>query len=72
MNNERCYVIKTNVDGHLYCNYSTENLMTLWEGLEKLDEILEIDPKAALIRVAAVEKIDPELLHELNEWLSEG
>ena len=60
--NKKCYVIGTNTNGHLYCNYTTNDLMTLSEALEKLDDILDVDPEAKLLRVAAVEKIDHDII----------
>ena len=45
------YLISTNVDGHLYGNYSTERLLSKSEAIKVLSTILEIDPNAKLVRV---------------------
>lgn len=45
------YLISTNVDGHLYGNYSTERLLTKSEAIKVLSAIREIDPNAKLVRV---------------------
>lgn len=45
------YLISTNVDGHLYSNYSTERLMDLNEAKEKLAYVREVDPNAKLVEV---------------------
>ncbi len=55
---KKCYLICTDRDGHLYCDYTTKDLMTLDEALKKLEEILEVDPDAVLARVDQVEKVD--------------
>ena len=45
------YLISTNVDGHLYGNYSTERLLTKSEAIKILSAIREVDPNAKLVRV---------------------
>lgn len=45
------YLISTNVDGHLYGNYSTERLLTKIEAIKVLSAIREVDPNAKLVRV---------------------
>ena len=45
------YLISTNVDGHLYGNYSTERLLTKSEAIKVLSAIREVDPNAKLVRV---------------------
>lgn len=45
------YLISTNVDGHLYGNYSTERLLTKSEAIKVLSAIREVDPNANLVRV---------------------
>lgn len=45
------YLISTNVDGHLYGNYSTERLLTKSEAIKVLSTIREVDPNAKLVRV---------------------
>lgn len=48
------YLISTNVDGHLYSNYSTEKLLNKKEANEILDYVREIDPNAKLVKVVKV------------------
>lgn len=50
------YLISTNADGHLYCNYTTEKLLNANEAWDKLMEILLIDPNAKLVKVIEVAK----------------
>ena len=45
------YLISTNVDGHLYSNYTTEKLMDFNEAKETLDYVREVDPNAKLVKV---------------------
>ncbi len=48
------YLISTNVDGHLYCDYSTERLMTIEEAREKFDYVQEVDPNARIVKVVEI------------------
>ena len=48
------YLISTNVDGHLYSNYTTEKLMTLNEAKETLAYVREVDPNAKLVKVVEI------------------
>jgi len=48
------YLISTNVDGHLYSNYTTEKLMTLNEAKETLAYVREVDPNAKLVKVVKI------------------
>ena len=45
------YLISTNVDGHLYSNYTTERLMSVEEAEEELAYVREVDPNAKLVEV---------------------
>ena len=45
------YLISTNVDGHLYGNYTTEKLMNKQEAKVKLAYVKEVDPNAKLVKV---------------------
>ena len=50
------YLISTNVDGHLYGNYTTEKLMNEQEARKKLVCVREVDPNAKLVRVVEEER----------------
>ena len=50
------YLISTNVDGHLYGNYTTEKLMTLKEAKDKLVYVKEVDPNAKLVQVVKIDE----------------
>ena len=50
------YLISTNVDGHLYCDYTTEKLMNLKEAKKKLVYIRKVDPNAILVQVVKVDE----------------
>ena len=45
------YLISTNVDGHLYSNYTTEKLMNFTEANETLAYVREVDSNAKLVEV---------------------
>lgn len=45
------YLISTNVEGHLFGNYTTEKLMSEKEARKVLSFVQEVDPNARLVRV---------------------
>lgn len=74
------YLISTNVDGHLYSNYTTEKLMSVEEAKLKLAYVQEVDPNAKLVEVveerrnnlattkANAQTINPEAMKEIKGW----
>ncbi len=50
------YLISTNVDGHLYSNYTTEKLMSVEEAKEELAYVREVDPNAKLVQVVEIDE----------------
>lgn len=45
------YLISTNVEGHLFGDYTTEKLLSKREAIEVLTRIKQVDPNATLVRV---------------------
>jgi len=45
------YLISTNVEGHLFGDYTAEKLLSKREAIEVLTRIKQVDPNATLVRV---------------------